>query len=184
MRVRMTLGMVAVGLLAGAVPATAQQKVAYLDSRRILQEAPGAQEARSAIEQEMRNFQQRLTSLQDSAQKVLSDYQQRSLTLSPEARRTEEQKIAARQRELEAQAEQLQLEANQKQNDLMQPVMNRVEEAIEAVRREGGYALIFDAASGAFVSADTTLDLTSQVLTRLRAGGPTSPPSAGGAPNR
>lgn len=170
--------MVVVGLLAGAVPAAAQGRIAYLDSRRILQQAPGAQEARTAIEQEMRNFQQRLAQLQDSAQQVLSDYQQRSLTLSPEARRTEEQKIAARQRELEAQAEQLQLEANQKQSDLMQPVMDRVEEAIEAVRREGNYAIIFDAASGSFVSADTTLDLTTQVINRLRAGG--TPPSAGG----
>jgi outer membrane protein len=176
--------MVAVGLLAGAVPATAQQKVAYLDSRRILQEAPGAQEARTAIEQEMRAFQQRLTALQDSAQKVLTDYQQRSLTMSPDARRTEEQKISARQRELEAQAEQLQLEANQKQSDLMQPVMTRVEDAIEAVRREGGYAIIFDAASGSFVSADTTLDLTTQVINRLRASGASSPPPAGGSRNQ
>lgn len=176
MRVRLAVGMVAVGLLAGAIPASAQQKIAYLDSRRILQQAPGASEARSAIEQEMRAFQQRLAALQDSAQQVLTDYQQRSMTLSPEARRTEEQKILAKQTELEAQAEQLRLDANQKQNELMQPVMERVEEAIEAVRREGGYALIFDAASGAFVSADTTLDLTSQVIERLRASAPSSSP--------
>jgi outer membrane protein len=181
MRVRLALSVVAMGLLAGALPAAAQQKVAYLDSRRILQQAPGAQEARTQIEQEMRAFQQRLTQLQDSAQKVLTDYQQRSLTLSPDARRTEEQKIMARQRELEAQAEQLQLEANQKQTDLMQPVMTRVEDAIEAVRQEGGYAIIFDAASGAFVSADTTLDLTTQVINRLRAAG--TPPAAGGSSN-
>lgn len=170
MRVRVVLGAVAVGLLAAAVPASAQQKVAFLDSRRILQEAPGAQEARTAIEQEMRTFQQRLTTLQDSLQRVVQDYQQRSMTLSPDARKTEEQKIAAKQRELQAQAEQLELDANRKQNDLMQPVMDRVEKAIEDIRKEGGYAIIFDAASAAMVSADTTLDLTLQVINRLKAG--------------
>jgi outer membrane protein len=168
----MVLGMVAVGLLF-AVPVSAQ-KFAYLDSRRVLQEAPGAQEARTAIETEMRAFQQRLTALQDSLGKVMQDYQQRSLTLSPDARRTEEQRVMAKQRELEAQAEQLQLEANRKQTDLMQPVMDQVEKAIETIRVEGGYAIIFDAASAAMVSADTTLDLTTQVITRLKAGaGPT-----------
>lgn len=179
MRVRQILGTVAVGLLAVAAPVSAQaqqQRFAYLDSRRILQEAPGAQEARTAIEQEMRSFQQRLATLQDSLQKVIEDYQKRSLTLAPDVRRTEEQRIAAKQRELEAQAEQLQLDANRKQNDLMQPVMNRVEEAIESVRKEGGYAIVFDAASGAFVSADSTLDLTTQVINRLKAGGASSSP--------
>lgn len=177
MRVRLVLGVVAVGLLA-AVPVSAQQKIAYLDSRRILQEAPGAAEARTAIQTEMQSFQRRLTALQDSLGKVMQDYQQRSLTLSPDARRTEEQRVAAKQRELEAQAEQLQLEANTKQNDLMQPVMDRVEAAIEAIRKEGGYAIIFDAASAAMVSADTTLDLTTQVINRLKAGGAQQNPPA------
>ncbi len=170
MRVRMVLGLVAVGMLAAAVPVSAQAKIAYLDSRRILQEAPGAQQARTAIEQEMRAFQQRLQTLQDSLQKVIQDYQQRSLTLSPDARRTEEQKIAAKQRELQAQADQLELDANRKQTDLMQPVMDRVEKEIEDIRKEGGYAIIFDAASAAMVSADSALDLTTQVINRLKAG--------------
>ncbi len=170
MRVRMVLGLVAVGMLAAAVPVSAQAKIAYLDSRRILQEAPGAQQARTAIEQEMRAFQQRLQTLQDSLQKVIQDYQQRSLTLSPDARRTEEQKIAAKQRELQAQADQLELDANRKQTELMQPVMDRVEKAIEDIRKEGGYAIIFDAASAAMVSADSALDLTTQVINRLKAG--------------
>jgi len=179
MRVRLTLGMVAVGLVVAAVPAsaqTAQQKIAYLDSRRILQEAPGAQEARTALEEQMRGFQQRLTTLQDSLQKVLQDFQQRSLTLSPDARRTEEQRIGARQRELQAQADQLELEANRKQTELMKPVMDKVEAAIEAVRKEGGYAIIFDAANGAMVSADSTLDLTTQVISRLKGGSPSTTP--------
>jgi outer membrane protein len=175
MRVRLVLGTVAVCLLAAAVPASAQQKVAYLDSRRILQEAPGAQEARTAIEQQMRGFQQRLGALQDSLQKMGQDYQSRSLTLSADARRSEEQRLAAKQREMQAQAEQLEIEANRKQSDLMKPVMDKVEQAIEAVRKEGGYAIIFDASNGAMVSADSTLDLTTQVIARLKGSSSSAP---------
>jgi Skp family chaperone for outer membrane proteins len=39
---------------------------------------------------------------------------------------------------------------------------------IEDVRREGNYALIFDTAAGAIITADPGLDLTDQVLERLR----------------
>jgi outer membrane protein len=157
------------GLLSAAVPAQAQQKLAYLDSRRILAEAPGAEQARNQIQQEMTRFEQQVQVLRDSLQKVVEEYQARSLMMSPDARRQEEQRIAARQNELQARAQRLEVEANNRQNQLMQPVMDRVEKAIDDIRREGGYAIIFDAASAAMVSADTTLDLTTQVIARLRA---------------
>jgi Skp family chaperone for outer membrane proteins len=47
--------------------------------------------------------------------------------------------------------------------------MDRVEQVIETIRKEGGYAIIFDVASSAMISADSTLDLTTQVITRLKA---------------
>lgn len=170
MRVRLVFGTVAVVLLAAAAPAMGQQKIGFLDSRRVLQEAPGAQDARTAIQREMAGFQQRLQVLEDSVQSIFEDYQQRSLTLSAEARRAEEQRIVAKRNELQARAQQLELEANQKQTELMQPVMTRVEQAIDYIRTEGGYAFILDTTSGAIISADTTLDLTVQVIERLKAG--------------
>lgn len=170
MRVRLVLGTVAVGLLTAAAPAMGQQKIGFLDSRRVLQEAPGAQDARTAIQREMAGFEQRLQVLEDSVRSIFEDYQQRSLTLSAEARRAEEQRIVAKRNELQARAQQLEVEANQKQTELMQPVMTRVERAIEDVRTEGGYAFILDTTSGAIISADTTLDLTVQVIERLKAG--------------
>jgi outer membrane protein len=76
---------------------------------------------------------------------------------------------------MQAQAEQLEIEANRKQSDLMKPVMDKVEQAIEAVRKEGGYAIIFDASNGAMVSADSTLDLTTQVIARLKGSSSSAP---------
>ena len=40
---------------------------------------------------------------------------------------------------------------------------------IEAIREEGAYSLILDAASGSIVSADPALDLTQEVIARLQA---------------
>jgi outer membrane protein len=176
MRISPTIGAIALGLLAAAPAASAQQKLAYVDSRRIVQEAPGAQEATRAMEQQVRGFQQRLTALQDSLQKVLQDYQARSQMLTQEARASEEKRIGARQRELQAQADQLELEANRKREELMKPVMDKIQGAIDATRKEGGYAFILDAATGAFVSADSSLDLTTQVIARLKAASPAPAP--------
>jgi outer membrane protein len=163
----------AAGLLALASPALAQnQKVAYLDSRRIIAEAPGAQDVRDKIQQEMTRYQTQLKVLSDSVDKMFTDFQQKSVVLSPAEKTKREQEIRQKNSELEQRAAQLQQQAAQKQDELMGPVMERVEKVISELRREEGYAIIFDVASNAMVSADTTLDLTTKVIARLKASVP------------
>lgn len=164
------VGLVTTAVMAAAAPAQAQaQKIGYLDSRRVLAEAPGAQQARTQIEAEMQKFQAQIQALEDSVGKMLADYQQKSVTMSPDARTKREQEITQARNQLQQQAAQIEQQAAQKQNELMQPVMDVVEKAIEDVRREGGYAIIFDLGPGAIVSADTTLDVTMAVINRLKA---------------
>jgi Skp family chaperone for outer membrane proteins len=71
------------------------------------------------------------------------------------------------------------VEADTRGQEIMKPAMDKVDAAIDALRKEGGYAIIFDAGRGAMVSADTTLDLTKQVLARLRGSAPMAPPRSG-----
>jgi Skp family chaperone for outer membrane proteins len=51
----------------------------------------------------------------------------------------------------------------------MEPIMMRVEQVIGEVRQAEGFAIVFDVASEAIISADPALDLTNMVITRLRA---------------
>jgi outer membrane protein len=161
--------LVAAGTLSAA-PMTAQaQKVGYIDSRRALSEAPGAQEASTQIQAEMAKFQTQVRVLEDSVNRMMADYQQKSVTMSADARTRRESEIAQARTRLQQQAQQIEQQAVQKQEELMQPVMQRVEQVIDEIRREGGYGIIFDVASGAMISADTTLDITTQVINRLKA---------------
>lgn len=57
--------------------------------------------------------------------------------------------------------------AEQRRDELIQPVMDRINTIIEAVRVEGQYHLILDLAAGSIVAADPALDLTQQVIGRL-----------------
>jgi outer membrane protein len=167
MRTVWIVSLISAGLMAAA-PAQGQ-KIAYLDSRRVLAEAPGAQQVTAQIQAEMQKFQGQVQVLEDSVGKMLADYQQKSVTMSPDARTKREAEITQARNALQQQAAQIEQQAAQKQNELMKPVMDLVEKAIEEVRQEGGYAIIFDLGPGAIVSADTTLDLTTTVINRLKA---------------
>ena len=51
--------------------------------------------------------------------------------------------------------------------------MDKITAVIEALREEGQYSLILDLGAGASISADTTLDLSQQVIDRLSQGADT-----------
>jgi outer membrane protein len=162
------------GLLVVAAPLAAQAptKIGYIDTRRIIQEAPGAQEARTTLEREMQGYQQQMQAMEDSMQTMMSDYQQRSLMMSAEAKQRREQEIMQKRTSFQQRAEDIQNTAGRRQQEVMQPIMNRVETAIGDVRKAEGFGIVFDVTSEAIVSADPVLDLTDKVIARLRAAGP------------
>lgn len=161
-------------LLAAAVaaPLAAQgpQKFAYVDSRRVIAEAPGAAEAQATFEQEIQAFQTELQGLEAELQTMFDDYERQQVTLSPDARRERQEAIRTKQAEYQQRAQQMEMRAAQRQTELVEPIMARIQTVLSEIQRAEGYAFIFDSAAGAVVAADPALDLTEQVLSRLRTG--------------
>ncbi len=168
------------GLLATAASAQAPLKIGYVDSRKIIAEAPGAKEAQATFDREMQGYQGQLKLMEDSLKSMMDDYQQKSVALSPEAKKQREDAIRARQDAYQQRASQLEEQAGQWQSQLVQPILDRIKVIISQLRQEGGYAFILDVGQGgSIVAADTTLDLTDQVLARLaRTGAVSAPPTA------
>lgn len=166
------------GLLATGAAAQAP-KIAYIDSRKIIAEAPGAKEAQATFDREMQGYQGQLKLMEDSLKTLMDDYQQKSVTLSPEAKKQREDAIRARQDAYQQRASQLEEQAGQRQSQLVQPILDRIKVIISQIRAEGGYAFILDVGQGgSIVAADTTLDLTRQVLARLARSTVSAPPAA------
>jgi outer membrane protein len=171
MRKLFTPVLAVLGLLVVAAPAAAQAqgRIGYIDTRRVIQEAPGAQEARATMEREMQAWQQQLQAMDDSLRTIMTEYQQRSAIMSADARQRREAEIVQVQQGFEQRAQTLQQQAGRRQQELMEPIMQRVELVIGEVRQAEGFAIIFDAASDAIVSADPALDLTDRVIDRMKA---------------
>jgi len=144
-------------------------KIGYLNSQEILLNAPGAAEAQQTFDAEMEGFTAEAQSLQDELVRMQEQLQQQQLTLSPEAKRNREAQIQQKATEAQQRMAQLDEMAGQRRAELVQPVMDRITEVIEAIRAEGNYALILDVAAGSIISADPTLDLTQEVIARLQA---------------
>ena len=174
MRRHVILTLVFLLLAASGAQAQAQQglegKIAYINSEMILQNAPGAQEARQQVNQALQGYQSQVQEMAQELEQMIQQYEQQELTLSAEAKEERQQEIRTRQQEYQQRVQQLDQEASQRQQELIQPVMDRINRVIESIREEGDYALIFDVSAGAIISADPDLDITDAVIRRLQAG--------------
>jgi outer membrane protein len=157
-------------------PAANNSKVAYVNSERLTQEAPGATEAQTTIRREADKFRAELALAEDSIKNMMTAYQQQQVMLSPDAKKRQEDAIRAKNTALQQRQAQAEQTLNQRSQTLLKPIMDRINKALEDVRKEEGYALIFNSAEGAIIAADTTLDLTTKVLAKLRATATSSTP--------
>ena len=144
-------------------------KIGYINSQDILAAAPGALEAKDQFDADMVTYRTEVEQLATELDNLVKQYEQQQALLSPTARQTREMDIRAKQQAYQERVAAIDERAGLRQQELVQPVMDRINTVIEEIRAEGSYALIVDVSSGAVVAADPLLDLTQEVLARLQA---------------
>jgi outer membrane protein len=158
-------------------------KVAYVQTSVLLEQAPGRAEAEAQFDKETGTYRAQIKRMSESLNAMVADFQKRQATLTPTARETQGKGIQAKEAEYQRRTQELEQKAQGRQNELVQPILDKIKQAIEDVRVEGGYAMIFNADQGSpIVAVDKSLNITDRVLTRLKgttAAAPAPRPSAG-----
>jgi outer membrane protein len=161
----------ALGLTAAAAaPVMAQQKIAYVDSKVILSRAPGRQAAEDTFNKEMDASRTQVQKMGDSLQTMIADYQKVQATLAANVREQREGAIRKKQDDYQKRAGELDQQMQQRQMELVKPIMDQIRKVLDEIRAEEGYAFILDAGSeaGVIVAADRNLDITEKVISRLK----------------
>jgi outer membrane protein len=165
-------------LVVAAAPAAAQQqRIGFVNSQRILAEAPGLQQVQQTLERELPGLRAPLDSLEQRLQAQQTQLQQQSATLSEQVRTQRQTELQQQFAAYQQRAQQLQQQAQRREAELVQPVMQAINNAIEAERRAGNYSYIMDASGNGIVAVDPALDMTERVLARLRGGAPAAAPA-------
>lgn len=159
----------ALALTAAAVPAAAQSaKVGWVDTNVVLRELPMAQDAQKTLEAAIQGFQAEMQQLLSDLQASEQEYRQQQMTMTAENRQAREEELLRSRNAVQQRSQELDGQAQQRRAEVFQPVMEAITAVIEEIRVEGNWAMILDVASQAILSADPSLDLTQEVLTRLQ----------------
>ena len=161
------------------VKAQGNQKIAYVDTDYILNNIPEYGDAQEEINQMSVRWQKELKALSDKLAQMKRDYQTESVLLSDDMKNKKEAAIAAKEQELST----LQMqyygpegELFTKRTELVQPIQEKIYNAISQVAQQKNYAFVLDKASGTtvlycndkFDISDDVLDEVGNVMQTVR----------------
>lgn len=141
--------------------ATAQsQKFGYLSSAELLAAIPEVATADKQLaafqEGLIKGGQAKLTSFETNYKKYLEDVDAGLLSKIQQSER--ETALRKEQEDISKYEQVIQLQIMQKREELLQPILARVDEAIQAEGKAGSYTFIFDTSAGGAVVYTTEAD--------------------------
>jgi outer membrane protein len=167
----------AIVLATGVSGASAQQKVGFVNTQRVLALTPAVAQVQQTLEREFAGTRASIDSMETRLQTGQQQLQQQGSTLSEQVRQQRAQELQTLYSQYQARGQQAQQAVQQREAQLMQPVLRTVNQAIEAERAAGQFAYLLDAGSNLIVAIDPALDISDKVITRL-GGNPAAQPPA------
>ena len=148
----------------------AEIKIGYVDSNEIMSNFEEVRQVQVDLEKEQRRLESEFNNLVSQLDSLQQDYERQRLLMSEMRRQEKENEII----NMKKTAEEFQLkkfgpegEIYRKQNELLKPVLKKIDDAIQKVGSEQGYDFILDAMSGALLYALDSHNLTEDVMSEL-----------------
>jgi outer membrane protein len=156
--------------LALASFALADIKIGYVDSNEIMNNFDEVRQVQADLEKEQRRLESEFNELVFGLDSLKQDYDRQRLLMSDTRRNEKENEIANKEKSVQK----FQLdkfgpegEIYRIQNELLKPVLAKIDAAIQKVGSERGYDFILDAMSGALLYALDSHNLTEDVMDEL-----------------
>ncbi len=144
------------------------QKFGYLNSQELILLLPEAKAADKELEtyqsQLAKDFQKKV----ENFQKDVALFEEKAPNLAPVKQQEEGAALQKRQQGLQEEEYGLQEKVGTKRNELLKPILEKIDTAIKAVGKEGGYTMIFDSSGlNVMLYHDTSTDVMSLVKAKL-----------------
>ena len=140
---------IAAAMLFGALQLNAQ-KVGYIDTEKILEVIPAYKDAQAQLETLSEQYQKKVESEYAKIEVMYNNYQKQKASMSAQLRAQKENEIIEREKTVK----QLQMSyfgqdglMQKKSAELLDPIKEKVDAAIEKVAVGGNYTILFDVAA-------------------------------------
>lgn len=148
--------------------ANAQMKIAYVNSAEILESMPESAKVKTNLEAYYNELQAQLQTMLTEYSNKVQDYEANQASLSNLVKQSKEKEIVDMENRIQQFRANAEEEMVKKQEELLKPVLDKVQNAINAVGKEKGYTYIIDNAGGTIVylgadAIDASMDVKAKL---------------------
>lgn len=146
----------------------AQQKFGHLNVQDVVQSLPEFIKAQGEVESQAKIYDSELKQMSDELQRKADEYQKAAPTMPDTKKKDTETELNNLYQKFQ-QAQQDNSQALQKlQQEKMQPIISKLQNAIKSVGKAGGYVYIMDVSSGIpYISDSLSKDVTAEVKAEM-----------------
>lgn len=148
-----------------STPVHAQVKIAFVNTARVLEQAPQAKAARERLQQEFSPRESGIVEMQRTLKGIQERLERDGATLSEAERSKLEREILSQQRELKRAQGEFSEDLNLRRNEEFGRLQQVAANAIVSIAREDGYDLVLEAG---VIFASDKVDVTQKVISRLQ----------------
>ncbi len=128
-----------------AISVHAQQlKFGHFDSEAFLSSLPEAKSVEKVLNDEQSKMENQLVALQEDFQKQVQDYQQKANTMTAEQAQAKEAELTELQQRIYTFRQTSLQDLQKKQQELIQPILQKIRAAVEQVGANNGFIYIFE----------------------------------------
>ena len=142
-------------------------KLGHINSSKLMEIMPGKDSAQAVLQNEVTELENTLKSMQTELETRYNNYVEKSEGWSDLVKKTEQktiQDMGARIEEFQTNA---QKQLQEREEQLLQPLIDKAKKAIEDVAKENGYTYVFDSGVGALLYQQDSDDIMPLVKKKL-----------------
>ncbi len=141
-------------------------KFAHINTQELIPSMPEYIAAEKEVETQAKGLEQQLTAMQNEFQTKMQEYQEGMESLTDIVRQAKEEDLMNLQQRIQTFNQSASQKIQQKQAELVQPIIEKANKAIEAVAKEQGVLYVFDTNTLLYKS-NQSIDLLPLVKTKL-----------------
>ncbi|MBP5419353.1 MAG: OmpH family outer membrane protein [Bacteroidales bacterium] len=154
--------------LVGLQASAQTMKFAHIETQKFMSELPEYIAATKTLQEEAKKLEDQLTVMRNDLQAKYQDYIQNRDSLPDLIRATREKEIQDADQRIQSYTQMAQQSLSQKEQQLLQPLQEKVTNAIEAVGKEQGFVYIFDISTSVILyHSEESIDATPFVKAKL-----------------
>ena len=144
-----------------------QSKFGYIDSSELLSVMPEKKTAETELQDFAKSLESQLSAMQGEYQASVQDYQSNEATYTDLVKQDKIAEIQGLEQRIQSFQQNAQNALQQKEKELLEPILSKARTAIEDVAKEGKYTYIFDSSMGSILYADESENVMALVKKKL-----------------